>query len=98
MPGSRYARRIRTRPAWYGERRLRSADELVGFFRRHFPENNWCFRGHADASWRLTSSLERYCLDYGFTRAEAPAVEYRLLLDFYRHAAVHAPDSPSTTD
>jgi hypothetical protein len=70
-----------------GQARLRSADDLVGFFRRRFPGPNWCFRGHAVATWHLASSLERYCTEFDFT--DVPSTESSLLKTFYRHVAVH---------
>lgn len=82
----------------FGRKILRDSDGLIRFFRREFPGPNWCFRGHADATWPLTSSLERYCSDFGFARRKMSRVEQSLLLDFCRTVAVHAAEVPSTSD
>ena len=43
------------------------------------------FRGHAKARWMPTSSLDRYCSDFGFPARKKAVVESFLLQDFYRH-------------
>ena len=82
----------------YSQRRLRSADELIRNFRRWFPTPHWLFRGHAKAGWLPTSSLDRYCDEYGFQAGKRAMVESFLLQDFYRQAGAHDPELPATDD
>ncbi len=82
----------------FTQRRLRSANELIEAFRRWFPSPHWLFRGHAKARWLPTSSLERYCSDFGFPARTRAVVESFLLQDFYRQVTAHDPGLPVTND
>ncbi len=82
----------------FSQKRLRSADELIRYFRRWFPSPHWLFRGHAKARWLPTSSLDRYCRDFGFPARKRAIVESFLLQDFYRQVTAHDPELPVTND
>ena len=82
----------------FSQKRLRSADDLIRQFRQWFPTTRWMFRGHAKARWLPTSSLDRYCSDFGFPARKKAVVESFLLQDFYRHLSAHEPGLPVTSD
>ena len=82
----------------FSQKRLRSADDLIRQFRLWFPSTRWMFRGHANARWLPTSSLDRYCSDFGFAARKKAVVESFLLQDFYRHLSAHEPGLPVTSD
>lgn len=82
----------------FSEKRLRSADDLIRQFRRWFPSTRWMFRGHAKSRWLPTSSLDRYCSEYGFPAGDKAVVESFLLQDFYRHLPAQEPGLPLTND
>jgi hypothetical protein len=82
----------------FSQKRLRSADDLIRQFRVWFPTTRWMFRGHANARWLPTSSLDRYCSDFGFPARKKAVVESFLLQDFYRHLSAHEPGLPVTSD
>src|SRR3977135_1283178 len=90
--------RSRTSALRFSQKRLRSVEELIESFRRWFPSPHWLFRGHSKARWVPASSLERYCIDFGFSARERPVIESFLLQDFYRQVTAHDPALPVTHD
>jgi hypothetical protein len=75
-----------------------SADDLFRCFKEKFsdsdPDSEWCFRGQADACWRLMSSVERYCEEFGFSHKKTPNVERFLIREFSRNVFAYAPELP----
>ncbi|HKA44804.1 MAG TPA: FRG domain-containing protein [Burkholderiales bacterium] len=91
-------RKLRAEGLSFSQKRLRSGDDLIRQFRRWFPTTRWMFRGHANARWLPTSSLDRYCSEYGFPANGKAIVESFFLQDFYRHLPAQEPGLPVTND
>ncbi len=80
----------------YTSENIATADQFPDFFRQKFSDHKWCFRGHADADWDLTSSLERYCNDFNFSlKDKAQDVEKFLIREFSRNVFAYASELPS---
>ncbi len=68
-------------------------DEVAG------PDyQSWAFRGQANASWKLYSSLSRYLLDYCVRPEAWPQQELRILRIFRRKAHHFLPAPPEQED
>ena len=67
------------------ESHYKSWQQLVADYRADFrSDDQWVFRGHENANWRLQTTLERQLAKYGISIDHAPAYEQQILRDFLR--------------
>lgn len=83
-------------------RRIRNWEDFVQTVSR-FEQGSaftgrWVFRGHADATWALKTSLMRALEGHGLTAAQALEIERSAMLEFQKQAHLYVPPRMAFTD